>query len=187
MLSFTHSKSSLTKSRTAGKKKFFFLAFFSFISITSISSAQEIIKGMKNTNSIKKGSVALPQVRFKTGEMVMMHNTDDGMSFDIIKNGKTTPLFDPCADCVFGQTAEFDIDGDGKTEVIIGTRLTPETFEVKIFHKEEFQVEYALFTTISGQDHCEFLGDNTVKIYSLDGKVSHLKFKSDGTWIVLDN
>jgi len=68
---------------------------------------------MKNTNSIKKGSVALPQVRFKTGEMVMMHNTDDGMSFDIIKNGKTTPLFDPCADCVFGQTAEFDIDGDG--------------------------------------------------------------------------
>ena len=110
------------------------------LSVSIIVNAQEIIKGPKNTTGLKKGSSALPQVRFKTGEMVMMKNTEDGMNFDLIKNGKTTALFDPCLDCVYGQTSEFDIDGDGKTEVLVGSRLTLETFEVKIYKKAEFEV-----------------------------------------------
>lgn len=156
------------------------------LSVSIIVNAQEIIKGPKNTTGLKKGSSALPQVRFKTGEMVMMKNTEDGMNFDLIKNGKTTALFDPCLDCVYGQTSEFDIDGDGKTEVLVGSRLTLETFEVKIYKKAEFEVDYKLFSTINGQDHCAFLGDNTVKIYTLELKAAHLKFKSDGSWIVLE-
>ena len=166
-------------------KKISFL-FFVLISISSFTYGQQIITGVKNFTILKKGSSALPQTRFKTGEMVMIKNSDEGMNFDIIKNGKTTSLIPPCVDCIFGQSAEVDIDGDGKTEVLIGTRLTAETFEVKIYYKEEFDVEYKLFTTINGQDHCEFSGDNTVKIYTTDLKVAHLKFKSDGTWIVLE-
>ena len=151
-----------------------------------LTFSQEIIKGTKNTSILKKGSSALPQVRFKTGEMVMMKNTEEGMNFDLIKNGKTSPMMEPCIDCVFGQTSEFDIDADGRTEVLIGSRLTPETFEVKIFKKTEFEVEYKLFTTLNGQDHCEFAGDNTVKIFTTDLKIAQLKFKSDGSWIVLE-
>jgi hypothetical protein len=149
-------------------------------------NAQQIITEVKNTVILKKGSVALPQVRYKTGEMVMMKNTEEGMNFYLIKNGKTTAMFDPCVDCIFGQVAEIDIDGDGKTEVLLGTRMSTETFEVKIYKKAEFEVDYKLFTTINGQDHCEFSGDNTVKIYTSDLKVAHLKFKSDGSWIVLE-
>ncbi|GDX51839.1 hypothetical protein LBMAG27_08860 [Bacteroidota bacterium] len=166
-------------------KKISFL-FFVLISISSFTYGQQIITGVKNFNILKKGSSSIPQTRFKTGEMVMMKNSDEGMNFDIIKNGKTTPLIDPCTDCIFGQTAELDIDGDGKTEVLIGTRLTPETFEVKIYNKAEFEVDYKLFTTINGQDHCEFIGDNTVKIFTTDLKIAHLKFKSDGSWVVLE-
>ena len=161
------------------------ILFFVLISISSITQAQQIIMGVKNFTILKKGSSALPQTKFKTGELVMMKNTDGSMNFDLVKNGKTTPLITACADCVFGQAAEADINGDGKTEVLIGTRLTPETFEVKIYYKEEFDVEYKLFTTITGQDHCEFPGDNTVKIYTTDLKVAHLKFKADGSWVVL--
>ncbi len=167
-------------------KKNFFCLVVLMISISSFLKAQEIIKGTKNTASLKKGSTSLPQVRFKTGEMIMMKNTDEGMNFDMLKNGKTIPMLEPCVDCVFGQTSEFDIDGDGKTEVLIGSRLTAETFEVKIYKKAEFEVEYKLFATINGQDHCEFSGDNTVKIFTIDLKVAHLKFKSDGSWIVLE-
>lgn len=156
------------------------------LAFTSSINAQQIITGAKNTAILKKGSVALPQVRYKSGEMIMMKNTEEGMNFDLIKNGKTTAMFDPCVDCVFGQAAEFDINGDGKTEVLLGTRMTPETFEVKIYKKAEFEVDYKLFTTINGQDHCEFAGDNTVKIFATDLKVAHLKFKSDGSWIVLE-
>lgn len=160
--------------------------FFVLISVSSFTNGQQIITEIKNFTILKKGSSALPQTRFKTGEMVMMKNSSEGMNFDLIKNGKTTPLFPPCIDCIFGQSAEFDIDGDGKTEILIGSRLTPETFEVKIYKKAEFEVEYKLFTTINGQDHCQFIGDNTVKIYTTDLKFAHLKFKSDGSWIVLE-
>ncbi len=166
------------------KKKSFL--FFLLISISYSNYGQQIITGVKNFTILKKGSSALPQTRFKTGEMVMMKNLEEGMNFDLIKNGKATPLIDPCVDCIFGQSAELDIDGDGKTEVLIGSRITPETFEVKIFKKAEFEVDYKLFTTINGQDHCEFAGDNTVKIFTTDLKVAHLKFKSDGSWIILN-
>ncbi len=167
-------------------KKINLFLFAILFLIVSISNAQEIIKGPKNTSFLKKGSSAFPQVRFKTGEMIMMKNTEEGMNFEMVKNGKTTTMVDPCFDCVFGQTSEFDIDNDGKTEVLIGSRMTPEIFEVKIYKKAEFEVDYKIFTTINGQDHCEFVGDNTVKIFSIDLKAAHLKFKSDGTWIVLE-
>ena len=163
-----------------------FFAFIIFLSATSFTQAQEIIKGMKNNAVFLKGSRAMPQVRFKDGSMIMMMNGDDGMSFTLIKNGKETPMFDPSKDYTFGQVSEFDIDADGTMEMLIGTRKTPSTFEVRIYKKAQFDTDYKLFTTINGQDHCEFAGDNTVKIYTEDLKISHLKFKSDGTWVVLE-
>ena len=33
-------------------------------------------------------------------------------------------------------------------------------------------MDYKLFTTINGQDHAEFAGDNTVKIFTTDFKIA---------------
>ncbi len=165
-------------------KKILFAFIISF-SAVSFTQAQEIIKGVKNSDFLLKGSRKMTQVKLKDGSALLIQNNEGQMIFKLIKNGKETEMLKPSPDYIYGQVSEFDIDGDGKPEMLIAYRSAPAAFEVHIYKKAEFEVDYKLFTTINGQDHCEFPGDNTVKIYAEDLTMSHLKFKADGSWIVL--
>jgi len=168
----------------ASMKKILFTAVILLFTF-SLTQAQEIIKGMKNNDFLLKGSRKIAQIKLKDGSALLIQNKEGSMTFTLLKNGKETDMIEPSPEYAYGQVSEFDIDGDGKPEMLIAERNAPAAFEVHIYKKADFEVEYQPFTTINGQDHCEFPGDNTVKIYSEDLKVSHLKFKSDGSWVVL--
>jgi len=165
--------------------KQFFLATAILLTAFSYSHAQEIISGVKNCDFLLKGSKKIAQIKLKDGSALLIQNKEGKMTFTLLKNGKETDIIESSPDYTYGQACESDIDGDGKQDLLIGARQSESSFEVFIFKKAEFEVDYKLFTTINGQDHCEFPGDKTVKIYSEDLTLSHLKFKADGTWIVL--
>lgn len=159
-------------------KKIFVLALVLATAVAS-TQAQDIIRGVRNQGILVKGSRALPAVKFKEGMMVSLSNTDDGMAFNMTKNGKVTPLFDP-VDAKIGQAAEVDVDGDGKMEILAGYRNTDNDFTLNIYKKPEYEFDYKLWATVNGNAYAEFPQNGTVKLHTKEGAVSLMKFDSEG-------
>jgi hypothetical protein len=160
-------------------KKILF-SFSLILVVISQVNAQEIIKMAKNQVFLVKGSRAMPQIKYKAGITITLENKEDGMNFTVTKNGKNYPLFDPVSIATYGQLAEVDLESDGKTEIVAGYRNSPNDFIVNVYHKPEYELDYKLLCTFTGQGTCEFLPNREVKITAKDGTSKVLVIDSEG-------
>lgn len=160
--------------------------FLILVSFQIHSQTAVIIQGPVNTISLVKKSSKLPTIKMKDGSTIALrYDVTDGIHAEMYKNGKNFDLVEPFGAATLVQICEVDIDKDGRTEFVIGARTAADQFTIQIFRKPEFETEWTLWSTLSGQSYCEFSGDNTVKVYTLDGSVSTLRFNEDGTFKVV--
>lgn len=156
----------------------------SFLSIVfcaeTFSQTTDIIKGIKNQVYLVKGSHAMPTLKCKEGITIMMQNEETGMDFTVVKNGKQFPLFASVSSATYGQLAETDVDGDGKMEIMGGYRSGPDNFIINIFKKPEYELDYKLWATVSGQSYCEFPGNSIAKVYAKNGTVKTVTIDTEG-------
>ncbi|MBK6484577.1 MAG: hypothetical protein IPG01_15930 [Chitinophagaceae bacterium] len=149
--------------------------------VFKVSLGQEIIKGMTNTVSLVKKSAKLPSIKNKDGStIVLSYKEPDGLKVMMGKNGKNFPFCDPYPNALMVQVAEFDVDGDGKQEILVGARTSTETVEIKIYKKPEFETLYKQWTAFTGVQSFEFPGDGNVKLYDMKGKSGLFKVMADG-------
>lgn len=164
-------------------KKLLILSFFFIAGSSLFSQTAVIIQGTTNTINLVKKSSKLPSIKLKDGStIVLRYDLTDGIHAEMYKNGKNFDLVEPFAAATFVQISEVDIDKDGKNEIVIGARTSADQFTVQILRKPEFETEWMVWSTVTGQSYCEFPGDNTIKVFTLDGTGSILKFFEDGTF-----
>ena len=156
-------------------------ATFSFAQTTA-----NIVVGPTNSISLVQKSMKLPSIKFKDGStIVLRYEAEVGIHAEMYKNGKNFDVVEPFADAKFVQVCEVDIDKDDKTEIVIASRTTADQFTIQILRKPEFETDWTLWSTITGQSTCDFPGDNTVNVYTIDGTKSSLRFNEDGTFKVI--
>lgn len=159
----------------------FFVCF-----VISVSSGQDIIKGVTNSVSLVKKSAKLPAIKNKDGStIVLSYKEPDGLKVMMGKNGKNFPFCDPYPNALMVQVAEADIDNDGKPEILVGARTSTESVEIKIYKKPEFETLYKLWSSFTGVQSFEFPGDGNVKLYDMNGKFGLFKINPEGKLIAL--
>jgi hypothetical protein len=147
----------------------------------SIASAQDIIKGLPYSISLVPKSAKTPNIKFKDGSgITLKYSADDGIQVLLNKNGKQSDFCEPFANTKLVQVGEVDIDKDGKNEIIVASRSSSSTIEVKIFKKPEFEIFYKEWSSFTGVVAVEFPGNNTVKLYDQTGNAGIYTFSDDG-------
>lgn len=146
-----------------------------------IVNAQDIIKGLPYSISLVAKSSKQPTVRLKDGSGITLRYTAEaGFTVMMGKNGKSFEFTDPMPNAKFVQAAEVDIDKDGKMEVVIASRTSSETIEIKVFKKPEFEIFYKEWSSFTGVTSVEFPGDGTFKLYDKEGNAGTYKFDEEG-------
>ncbi len=155
-----------------------------FISINALTFstlfAQEIIKGIPLTISLVKKSAKQPMLKLKDGSGILLVYKEDAIHVILSKNGKQTDFCDPMENALMIQVAEVDIEKDGKPEVVIASKTSAESMEIKVFKKADFEtlyMEWSVFTSVAS---VEFPGNNTVKLYDKEGNAGVYKFSEEG-------
>ncbi|MCS6990309.1 MAG: hypothetical protein NZL95_00405 [Chitinophagales bacterium] len=146
-------------------------------------TAQDLILGLgpHETASVVKKSSRTPTVRLRDGSLLTVSYRENlGFKVTWTKNAKTFALADSLTNALMVQAAEKDIDGDGKHEVIIAAKITDDNIEVTVFRKPEFETYYQRWSSFTAVAAVEFPGDNTVKIYDLNGKAGTYRFDRHG-------
>ena len=159
------------------------IAIITLILFSSIqySFSQDILKGIPNTASLVKKSAKTPSIKNKDGStIVLSYKESDGLMVMMGKNGKSFPFAGPFPNGLMVQVGELDIEKDGKPEILVGVRTSPESVEVEIYKKADFEIQYKLWTTLTGVQSFEFLGDGTVRLYDMHGNFGLFKILDDG-------
>jgi len=155
--------------------------FILFLISIATASAQDIIKGLPLSISLVPKSSRQPNLKFKDGSgITLKYNADDGIHVIMIKNGKTYDFCDPFSNTKMVQVGEIDIEKDGRNEIVVASRSSSSTIEVKIFKKPEFEILYTEWSNFTGVTAIEFPGDGTVKLYDQTGNAGVYKFGEDG-------
>jgi hypothetical protein len=163
----------------SGRKILF--VFFLIASSYSISSAQDIIKGLPYTISLVPKSMKTPNIKFKDGSgIILKYNAESGIQVLMNKNGKQYDFCESFANTKMVQVGEVDIDKDGRLEIIVASRSSSSTIEIKVFKKPEFEILYKEWSDFSGVTAVEFPGNNTVKLYDQTGNAGTYTFGDDG-------
>ena len=153
------------------------LTVFSF----SFISAQDLIKGLPITISLVPKSAKQPNLKLKDGSgILLVYKAESGIHVITAKNGKQSDFCDPFENAKLVQVGESDIDRDGKPEVIVASKTSSETIEVKVFKKADFETLYKPWSAFTGVAAVEFPGDGTVKLYDKTGNAGRYKFGEDG-------
>ena len=151
------------------------------IASVSLSTAQDLIKGLPKTVTLVKKSSLRPSMPLKDGSTIgLVNKPETGMHVILSKNGKTTDFCDPMQNALSGQIGEVDIEKDGRLDVVVVTKTSPQTIDIKIFKKPEFETLYQLWSSFTGVSSVEFPGNGTVKLYDLEGKAGIYKLSEDG-------
>jgi len=157
------------------------LILFSIVSSFSLVSAQDIIKGLNISISLVPKSAKQPNLKLKDGSgITLIYKGESGIHVMMGKNGKLYDLCDPFENAKMVQVGESDIDKDGRLEVIVASRTSSETIEVKVFKKAEFEIFYKEWSEFTGVASIEFPGNGTVKLYDKEGNAGKYKFGEDG-------
>jgi hypothetical protein len=152
-----------------------------FFLISKVSFAQEIIKGVTNSVSLVKKSAKLPSIRNKDGStIVLAYKESEGLMVTMAKNGKSFLFCNSFPNASMVQVCETDMDKDGKPEIIVGARTSPESVEAQVYKKAEFETMYKLWSSFTGVQSFEFPGDGTVKLYDKNGNFGVFKILEDG-------
>ena len=161
------------------KKALFIL--LSIVSSLSIASAQDIIKGLSISISLVPKSAKQPNLKLKDGSgITLIYKAESGIHVMLGKNGKLSDFCDPYENAKMVQVGELDIDKDGKPEVIVASKTSSETIEIKIFKKAEFEILYKEWSEFTGVASVEFPGNGTVKLYDKEGNAGIYKFGENG-------
>ena len=159
----------------------YIILFIALLFVTKLSFSQEIIRGLVNTASLVKKSQKLPSIKNKDGStIVLAYKEETGLQVNMSKNGKQFAFCDPYFNALMVQVGEFDIDKDGRMEILVGARTTSESVEVQIYKKPEFETLYKLWTTFTGVQSFEFPGDGTVKMYDMSNNFGRYKITDEG-------
>lgn len=162
-------------------KKSVFLFLIASV-VAQVAFSQDIIRGAINTVSLVKKSAKLPSIKNKDGStIVLSYKEPEGLKVTMGKNGKSFPFCDPFPNALMVQVAEQDIDKDGKLEILVGSRTSAQSVEVKIYKKAEFETLYKIWISFTGVQSFEFPGDGNVKLYDMNGKFGLYKIMNDGT------
>ena len=157
------------------------LILFCIVSPFSIVSAQDIIRGLGTSISLVPKSAKQPNLKLKDGSgIILIYKAESGIHVMMGKNGKLFDFCDPYDNAKMVQVGELDIDKDGKPEVIVASKTSSETIEVKIFKKAEFEIFYKEWSDFTGVASIEFPGNGTVKLYDKEGNAGKYKFGEDG-------
>ena len=155
--------------------------FVIIIAAISITSAQDIIKGLPYSISLVPKSAKTPNIKFKDGSgITLKYNADDGIEVLLNKNGKQSEFCEAFANTKLVQVGEVDIDKDGRPEIIVASRSSSSTIEIKVFKKAEFEIFYKEWSDFTGVSAVEFPGNNTVKLYDQTGNAGIYTFSDDG-------
>ena len=147
----------------------------------SMVSAQDIIKGLSISISLVPKSAKQPNLKLKDGSgITLLYKAESGIHVMMGKNGKLFDFCDPFENAKLVQVGQLDIDKDGKLEVIVASKTSSETIEVKIFKKAEFEIFYKQWTEFTGVASVEFPGNGTVKLYDKEGNAGTYKFSEEG-------
>lgn len=150
-------------------------------STISISLAQDIIKGLTISISLVPKSAKQPNLKLKDGSGVfLVYKAESGINVIMGKNGKQFPICDPMENTKFVQVGEIDLEKDGKPEIVVASKTSAETIEVRIFKKEEFEVYYKEWSSFTGVASVEFPGNGTVKLYDKEGNAGSYTFNAEG-------
>jgi len=161
------------------KQSIFILSIFVFS--ISVSSAQDIIKGIPLTISLVPKSAKQPNLKLKDGAgVILKYVADEGIHVILAKNGKQSDFCEPFSNTQFVQVGETDIEKDGKKEVVVASKSSSSTIDVLIFKKAEFEIFYKEWSSFSATSAVEFPGDGTVRLYDQKGKYGVYKFSDDG-------
>ncbi len=157
------------------------LLFFFYLATVNTTFSQEIIKGLKNTVSLVQKSAKIPSIKNKDGStIVLRYKESEGLMVTMGKNGKNSDFSGPFPNALMVQVGEMDIDKDGKLEILVGSRTSPESVEVEIHKKAEFEIFYKLWSTLTGFDSFEFTGDGHIKLYDTKGNFGLYTIMEDG-------
>ncbi|MEO5673504.1 MAG: hypothetical protein ABIQ74_02555 [Chitinophagales bacterium] len=148
---------------------------------TKVALSQDIIKGLPITISLVPKSAKQPNLKLKDGSGIfLVYKSEEGIHVIMGKNGKQYDFCDPIDNTKFVQVGEKDIENDGKPEVIVASKTSAQTIEVKVFKKADFETLYKEWTDFTGVSAVEFPGNGTVKMYDLEGNAGIYKFGEDG-------
>ena len=155
--------------------------FLLFLFSISVSSAQDIIKGIPVTISLVPKSAKQPVLKLKDGAGILLkYDAEVGIHVILAKNGKQTDFCEPFGNTKLVQVGEMDIEKDGKPEVVVVSESSSSTIDVLIFKKADFEINYKEWSSFSGTSAVEFPGNGTVRLYDLAGKYGTYKFTDDG-------
>ncbi len=158
-----------------------FLALFLCTAALESAFSQEIIKGLPLTISLVPKSAKQPNLKLKDGSGIfLVYKPEEGIHVIMGKNGKQYDFCDPLDNTKFVQVGEKDIENDGKPEVIVASKTSAQTIEVKVFKKADFETLYKEWTDFTGVSAVEFPGNGTVNMYDLEGNAGIYKFGEDG-------
>ncbi|MBA3648123.1 MAG: hypothetical protein H0W62_06165 [Chitinophagales bacterium] len=144
------------------------------------ATAQEIIKGLTNTASLIPKSQRVPSIKNKDGStLVLSYAAGTGIKVMIGKNGKNNLFCDPFQTASMVQVGEKDVDGDGKQELLVGSRDSAKV-NVMLYKKADFESEYKYWTTVHGENSVEFPGDGSVKLHDFQADGTTYKFGPSG-------
>src|SRR6185436_9673142 len=158
-----------------------FLTLILIVAAIAFASAQDIIKGLPLTISLVPKSAKQPNLKLKDGSGIsLLYKADEGIHVIMGKNGKQYDFCEPFDNTKLVQVGEVDIDKDGRPEVIVASRSSSSTIEIKIFKKPEFEIFYKEWSDFTGVSAVEFPGDGTVKLYDQTGNAGIYTFSDDG-------
>ncbi|HYV95659.1 MAG TPA: hypothetical protein VE978_28045 [Chitinophagales bacterium] len=161
------------------KKTFFTIILL--VAAISFASAQDIIKGLSYTVSLVPKSMKTPNIKFKDGSGISLkYDAESGIHVLMNKNGKQYDFCEPFFNTKLVQVGEVDIDKDGRLEIIVASRSSSSTIEIKVFKKAEFEILYKEWSDFTGVSAVEFPGNGTVKLYDQTGNAGIYTFSDDG-------